>query len=172
MSAEKQALLDEVKTKIDLEEGFILASYDKLSANKMAELRDSLVKIGGDMFVVKKRVFAKAAAEIKEDLTYSLEELEGHVFLAMAKGNFPAMAKEIFKAKKETKSINILGGYFEETKCSSAEVEELSNLPSMEEMRAQILGLLEAPMSQTLATVESLLSSVMHCIENKNLKET
>ena len=169
MSAEKQALLDEVKDKIDLEDGFILASYDKLDANAIADMRASLVKAGGDMFVVKKRIFAKAASE--KNITYSLEELEGHVLLAMGKGNFPAVAKEVFKAKKETKALNVIGGFFEEKKCAASEVEQISNLPSLDEMRAQILGLLEAPMSETLATVEALLTSVLHCMENKNSEE-
>jgi large subunit ribosomal protein L10 len=169
MSAEKQALLDEVKEKIDLEDGFILASYDKLSANAVAGMRESFIKAGGDMFIVKKRIFAKAASEKKVE--YSLDELEGHVFLAMAKGNFPAMAKEVFKAVKSTKAVKVLGGYFEEKKCAASEVEQISNLPSLDEMRAQIIGLLEAPMSQSLATIDAVLSSVMHCIDNKNSKE-
>jgi large subunit ribosomal protein L10 len=169
MSAEKQALLEEVKEKIDLQDGFILASYDKLDANAIAGMRSELVKAGGDMFVVKKRIFAKAA--IDKNITYSLDELEGHVLLAMGKGNFPAVAKELFKVKKETKALKILGGFFEDKKCAASEVEQISNLPSLDEMRAQILGLLEAPMGQTLATIEALLSSVMHCMENKNLKE-
>ena len=169
MSAEKQALLDEVKEKIDVEDGFILASYDKLDANAIADVRASLVKAGGDMFVVKKRIFAKAASEM--NITYSLDELEGHVLLAMGKGNFPTVAKEIFKAKKNTKALNIIGGFFEEKKCAASEVEQISNLPSLDEMRAQILGLLEAPMGETLATIEALLSSVLHCMENKNSEE-
>ncbi|MCH9621563.1 MAG: 50S ribosomal protein L10 [Chlamydiia bacterium] len=170
MSAEKQALLDEVKEKIDLEEGFIIASYDKLNANVVAGVREALVKAGGDMFIVKKRIFAKAASEKKVE--YSLEELEGHVFLAMAKGNFPAVAKEVFKVAKDTKAVKILGGYFEDKKCQASEVEQISKLPSLDEMRAQIIGLLEAPMSQTLATIDALLSSVLHCMENKISKET
>lgn len=169
MSAEKQALLDEVKDKIDVEDGFILASYDKLDANAIADMRSSLVQAGGDMFVVKKRIFAKAASE--KNITYSLEELEGHVLLAMGKGNFPSVAKVMFKAKKDTKALNIIGGFFEEKKCKASEVEQISNLPSLDEMRAQILGLLEAPMGETLATIEALLSSVLHCVENKNLEE-
>ena len=170
MSAEKQALLNEVKEKINLKEGFILASYDKLSANKIAGIRKSLVEVGGDMFVVKKRIFAKAASE--KNLTYSMEELEGHVLLAMAKGNFPAIAKVIFDAKNETKAIKILGGYFEDGKCVTADVEQISNLPSLDVMRAQIIGLLEAPMGQTLATLEEIVSSVMRCEENNNSNET
>ena len=44
-------------------------------------------------------------------------------------------------------------------------------LPAKDEMRAQLLGLFEAPMSQTLSTMESLLTSVMHCLENKKDKD-
>lgn len=170
MSAEKQMLLDEVKDKIDLEEGFILASYDKLSANAVAAMRDSLVKAGGDMFIVKKRLFAKAASDKKVE--YELDELQGHVFLAMAKGNFPAVAKQLYKVAKDTKAVKVLGGYFEEKKCQASEVEQISKLPSLDEMRAQIIGLLEAPMSQTLATIDAVLTSVLHCMDNKNSKET
>jgi large subunit ribosomal protein L10 len=170
MSAEKQALLDEVKEKINLKEGFILASYDRLNANTIAGIRKSLVAVGGDMFIVKKRIFAKAAS--LKDVTYSLEELEGHVLLAMAKGNFPQVAKVIYDAKNETKAIKILGGYFEGGKSIVSDIEQISTLPSLDVMRAQIIGLLEAPMGQTLATLEAIVSSVMDCAENKDSKET
>ena len=170
MSVEKQALLDEVKEKIDLKEGFILASYDKLSANTISRMRKSLVGVGGDMFVVKKRVFAKAAAE--KEVIFSLDELKGHVLVALAKGNFLAVAKEIYKVKDETNALKVLGGYFEDAKCGSSEVEQISSLPSLDEMRAQFIGLLEAPMSQNLATMEAFISSVMDKLENNNSKET
>ena len=170
MSAEKQALLDEVREKIDLQEGYIVASYDKLKANTIANMRKSIVALGGDVFVVKKRVFIKAAQEKKVE--YSLDELEGHILLAMAKGHFPAVAKEMFKIKKETKALNVIGGYFEDSKCIASEVEEISNLPTLDEMRAQFVGLIEAPMSQTLAAINAVLTSVPHCLENKSSKET
>jgi large subunit ribosomal protein L10 len=168
MSVEKQVLLDEVEKKIDLKEGFILASYDKLSANAIAKMRKSLVGVGGDMFVVKKRVFAKAVA--LKNVIFSLEELQGHVLVALAKGNFLAVAKEVFKAKQETNALKILGGYFEDAKCASAEVEQISTLPSLDEMRAQIIALLESPMGQTLATMEAYIDK--HSSENNNSNET
>jgi large subunit ribosomal protein L10 len=170
MSAEKQALLDEVKEKINLKDGFILASYDKLSANAISRMRISLAAAGGDMFVVKKRVFAKAAAE--KNVLFSLDELQGHVLVALAKGNFLAVAKEMYKVKDETNALKILGGYFEDAKCDSSEVQQISSLPSLDEMRAQFIGLLEAPMSQNLATMEAFIASVMDCVENNNSNET
>lgn len=170
MSAEKQALLDEVTDRIDLYQGFILASYDKLTANTLAEMRKSLVKVGGDMFVVKKRVFVKAALE--KGVSYSLDQLEGHVLFAMGKGNFTAVAKEMFKVKDQTKALNILGGYFEENKYEASQVELISKLPSLDEMRALFIGLLTAPMSHTLSTIDAKLASEGHSLENNESKET
>ena len=43
----------------------------------------------------------------------------------------------------------------------------MSKLPSKDEMRAQFLGTLEAPMAQTLAVMDALLTSVVHCLNNK-----
>jgi large subunit ribosomal protein L10 len=50
---------------------------------------------------------------------------------------------------------------------NAADVEIMSQLPSKDVMRAQFLGLLEAPMAQTLAVMEALISSVVYCLDNK-----
>ena len=48
------------------------------------------------------------------------------------------------------------------------DVESLSKLPGKDEMRAQLLAYLEAPMAQTLAVMDALLTSVVYCLENKS----
>ena len=53
----------------------------------------------------------------------------------------------------------------------ASDVERLSKLPSKDEMRAQFLSVLEAPMSQTLAVMEALLTSVPYCLDNKCKQE-
>ena len=55
MLAEKEQLLGEVQAKIDLDAGFILASYKNLKGNKAAEFRQEMVKCGGTFFAFKKR---------------------------------------------------------------------------------------------------------------------
>jgi large subunit ribosomal protein L10 len=58
-------------------------------------------------------------------------------------------------------------GQFDGNLYDSDAVEKLSKLPGKDEMRASLLGLFEAPMSQSLAVMEALLTSVIHCVENK-----
>ena len=66
------------------------------------------------------------------------------------------------------KVLEVLAGRYEGSMCSAEDVEQISKLPSRDEMRAQLLSAFEAPLAQVLAVTEALLTSVMHCLENKS----
>ncbi len=170
MLAEKELFLEEIKAKVDPSLGFILASYRGINANAFAGFRNRMVEAGGDFFVIKKRVFIKAAKDL--NLEYAVNDLTGHVGLAFAKTNFVALTKALYDFKNENlETITVLGGHFEGRKCSMQDVELISKLPSQNEMRAQFLGLLVAPMTQTLGVLQAMLSSVIYCLDNKAKKE-
>ncbi|MBM3193327.1 MAG: 50S ribosomal protein L10 [Chlamydiae bacterium] len=170
MLAEKELFLEEVKGRIDPSVGFVLASYRGINANGFAGFRSRLVEAGGDFFVIKKRVFVKAAKDL--NLEYDVNELDGHVGLAFTKDNFLSLTKALYSFKKENDAaLTVIGGHFEGKKCSSQDVELISKLPTLLEMRAQFLGLLEAPMTQTLGTIQAMLTSVIYCLDNKAKKE-
>ena len=171
MIEEKQLLLDEMTDKVKASNGFILASDRGLSANATAGFRDQLVKTGSSLFAVKKRMFLKIASEMK--LEYELGELEGHIGIVLVGDNFISTSKAIFAFINENKdAVKVIGGHFEGKKCSSGEVEQISKLPSLNEMRAQILGLFEAPMSNIVRVFGAALSSVIYCLDNKAKKES
>jgi len=166
MLAEKEILLGEVKSRINPDAGFIVTSYQNLKANSIAEFRSTLVESGGDFFALKKRVFLKAAQDLK--LEYDQKELDGHIGLVFTQDNFVAATKALYTYKKaNADTIEIIGGHFEGRKCTPSDVEQISKLPSQDEMRAEFLGLLEAPMSSTLSVVEAIVSSVIYCLDNK-----
>jgi large subunit ribosomal protein L10 len=140
--------------------------YLRLSANKANEFRREVAKVGGSVEVMRKRVLIKAAANA--GLTLSLKELPGHIGLVYA-GNDPIeLTKLVFKfSQANDKAIEVVGGRFEGLMYTGADVERLSKLPGRDEMRAQLLATFEAPMAQTLAVIDALLTSVPHCLENK-----
>jgi len=167
MRPEKQLLLDEIKDKIADAKAFVLASYKKLEPNSTSVFRTSLAQAGGSLEVVKKRVLIKAAKEAGLSLDPDL--LEGHIAVVFATQDPIQTTKVVYQFIKDNEEVlAVVGGRFEGALCSAQDVEQISQLPSKEEMRAQFLGTLEAPLSQTLAVIEALLTSVMHCLENKS----
>jgi large subunit ribosomal protein L10 len=167
MRPEKQLLLDDMKQRFASSKAVVLMSYTKLEPNKAAAFRMDLAKSGGSLAIIKKRILLKAAKEAGMELDAGL--LEGHIAVIFSMDDPLTTTKTIYQfCSANQEVLNILGGRFEGALCSAQDVKQISELPSREEMRAQFLTALEAPLSQTLAVIEALLTSVMHCLENKN----
>jgi large subunit ribosomal protein L10 len=168
MRQEKQLLLDEVKDQIEhYDSSFVIMRYQKLNANAANEFRRKISKLGGNVEIVRKRILIKAAdaAGVKLDLA----ALPGHIGLVYT-GNDPIeTTKAVLRFSEENDNImDIVGGRFDGQLYNGEQVTLLSKLPAKDEMRAQLLATLEAPLSQTLAVMEALLASVVYCLDNKS----
>ena len=166
MRKEKQYLLDDLKSKIDSAKAFIVTQYQSVSANDMNDFRKSITESGNDFEVVPKRVFIKAAEEA-QGVEFKRETLQGHIGIVIADEDYITAAKQVRKYSKDSDNLEILAGYIEGQLYDKADVIKLSELPSMDEMRAQFVATLQAPMTQTLGTFQSLLTSIIYCLENK-----
>lgn len=166
MRQEKTLLLNEIREKIDASKAIVLTSYGKLNPNKAADFRMNVAKSGGTFEVVKKRMLIKAAESA--GITIDRNNLQGHIGVIFAEQDPVQTTKVVYQFRKENDGMmEVLGGRFEGKLCSAMDVELISQLPGQDEMRAQLLGLFEAPMSQTLAVVEAILCSVVYCLDNK-----
>jgi large subunit ribosomal protein L10 len=168
MREEKSLLLDEINGIIEGAQAILFASYSKLEPNFAAPFRDTLRQQGNDLQVVKKRVLIKALRT--RGIELNICDLEGHIALFSASHDPLGMAKLVFNFSRDHKDsvlLKVLGGRFEGCICSAADVQQIAELPSKQEMRAQILALFEEPMRHNLRTMEALLTSVIYCLTNK-----
>lgn len=166
MRAEKQLLLEELREKITGAKAILVARYGNLGANAAAEFRTAVRKTGGDFEVVSKRLLVKAAHST--GLQFEGIDFGGHIGIVIAGPDMIQTAKTVIDFGKEREDVvTVVGGRIDGVTYGAAAVDRLSKLPGIQEMRAQLLGLLEAPMAQTLAVMEALLTSVLHCMENK-----
>lgn len=167
MRQEKQYLLDEVEGQLSQYGSFVIMQYSGFKANAVHQFRRDVAKLGGNVEVMRKRILLKAAEANGHKL--ALTDLPGHVGVVFTGNDFIETTKLVYKYRQETdKAINVLGGVYEGKLYSSQDVEKLSKLPSKEVMRSELLAMFEAPMSQTLAVMEALLSSVIYCLDNKS----
>jgi len=166
MRKEKQFLLDEIKEKLSESTSFVLTSYLGMDPNTTSDFRTSVVGSGGLFCVVKKRVFLKAAEEA--GLSINKKMLSGHIGVVYSGEDTVATTKAVYDFKnKNDKLLDVLGGLFEGKMCSPEGLEEISKLPTQGEMRAQFLGVLEAPMSGVVSAMEATMSGVVSCMDQK-----
>lgn len=167
MRSEKQFLLDDAESRVSTSGITVAFSYKGMNANTTSDFRDAIVSAGGSIYVMKKTMLVKAAKQA--GLNLDLKELPGHIALMYSdEDNAVASTKALYTFKKESGGLlEVLGGKFEGQPCKADDFEKISKLPTQDEMRAQMLSVFEAPMAQTLSVVEALLTSVMHCLENK-----
>ncbi len=166
MRQEKQILLDEIKEQMDKFPSFVIMRHIGLTANTVSDFRRSVFKMGGNVEFVRKRVLVKAAEAAGVDL--KLEMLPGHIGLVFANKDPVELTKYVFQFSKDNDpAVEVIGGRFEGKLYNASQVEMLSTLPSKDEMRAQFLATLEAPMAQTLSVMDAVLTSVVYCLDNK-----
>lgn len=167
MRKEKQYLLDEIHDKLKGAQALVLTRYKSLTPNLSNEFRNALRGAGCSFTAVKKRILVKAAE--KGNVQLDQLSLDGHIGMVMAHTDPVQATKALFAfIKSHQETLEILGGQFEGQFCTAADVKTISELPSLDGMRSQLLATFEAPMSHTLSAMEALLTSLLYCLENKS----
>ncbi|MCY3974197.1 MAG: 50S ribosomal protein L10 [Simkaniaceae bacterium] len=169
MRAEKQLLLDQVRDRMRESTGFAVMSYEKIDPNLFFTLRSGLREVMGELHIVKKRIFLKAAEEI--GLRIDRDALRGHIGMVCSQGDVLDAVKALFAYRKEHKDkVDVPVAYMEGEVCSREQVAEIARLPGKSEMRAQLLGTLTAVPTQTVGVMHGVLASIPHCLEAKVAK--
>jgi large subunit ribosomal protein L10 len=123
-----------------------------LTVVEMEDLRRRLRKEGGAFKVVKNRLALKALEAEKGSGYHGL--FKGPVGIAYAEnpGTAAKVATEFAKANDRFK---IIGGFMGETVVDQKGVEALSKLPTLDEVRAQLIGLLNAPATKVAGVLQA-----------------
>lgn len=166
MKKEKQMLLDDVQEQMKKSNTFLIARYQGLTGVRAYAFRRELNKKGAYFEVVRKRMLLQASRDL--GIEFNEEQIPGHIGLILGSVDPLETAKSVVKFSEENeKALELVGGFIEGQKVSAADVQRFATLPNKDQMRAELLGLFDAPASQLLAVFEALLSSVVHCIDSK-----
>lgn len=133
-------------------EGIVVAHYSGLTVAKMTELRRNSREQGVTIKVTKNSLAKRAIVG---------SQFEGIADLfagptCMAYSNDPvATAKVVQEFAKDNDSLVILGGALGANVLDVKGVEALSKMPSLDELRGKIVGLLQAPAQKVVGVVSA-----------------
>ena len=142
---EKTQLLAELNELFNTAETIVVSHYKGLTVEEVSQLRDNIRKVGAGFRVTKNRITRLALKGTKFE---ALSELfVGPTAIAFA--NDPISAcKACVEFAKTNEKLLVIGGAMGTGVLSVDEIKRLASIPSMDELRAKIIGLLQAPGSQ------------------------
>ena len=150
MSKEKkQVYIDQMKTQFDQSEAVIVAHYQGLTVLQLDELRSKMRDHGIQFKITKNRITKIALENTK---CKELKELfKGPTAVALSKDAITS-AKILTNFSKDNKNLKILGGIMGKDVLDVAGVQNVATLPTLDEARAKIIGILRSP-AQKLASI-------------------
>lgn len=150
--ADKEAEVLELQERFTTDQLFVVGRNDGLTVAQSTQLRRAL-RSGGGRFKVPKNTLARRAAQGTpfESLT---PLLSGPVGLASSKDPVAA-AKIAYEFSKKNEKFVIIGGALGAKVLDAQGVEALAKLPSLDELRSKIVGLLQAPASKMVGVLQA-----------------
>ena len=150
---EKQAFINEIARKFQESELLVLADYTGMDVETMNAFRRKLDAEDSVEFRVVKNTLCTRAVQGTEKEPLA-EHFVGPTAVLFGYSDPVAPAKLLQEFLKENaKALKIKGGFYAGKPISEADIVALSKLPSREELLAQLLGTLQAPMAQFLSVL-------------------
>lgn len=143
MRVEKKYLIEEVQNHLKKSDYVILTNYAGITVDETAELRAQLEEDGAEFHVVKNSSFKVAAKAL--GLPEVDDSLAGPTAIIVGGNNSPGAAKTVTKFFKDKKKVEVKSAILGDKVISPDEVKALAELPSLDALRGQLLGLLNQP---------------------------
>lgn len=143
---QKEEQVAELKGKFDRATSVFVADYRGLGVPQLEELRGGLrqAEASDAEFRIAKNSILRLASDggqaegLKEHFT-------GTTSIAMSFGDPVALAKLLVDYAKENEAFEIRSGMLDGAVLDTGEIAKLATLPSLDELRGKIVGLLQAP---------------------------
>jgi len=146
----------------------VVAHYSGMTVAEMGELRLRMRKAGASFKVAKNRLAVRALEGTKAAGISDL--FKGPTGIAYSSD--PVVAAKVLVAyAKENEKLKILGGVAVGAVLNAEGVKALAELPSLDQLRAKLLGLLQAPATKIAGVLQAPAGSVARVISAYATKE-
>lgn len=161
--ARKTELVDQYVDLLRESKGIVLTEYRGLSNKQLTKLRRTIREANGAYHVTKVTLLRKALEETGYQLP---DDLGGApIGVGFALSDMPTLAKALRDFAKSEELFSVRGGVMGASVMNTAQVEALADLPSLDVLQSQILGLLDSPAANLVGVIQAGMSQVVNVIE-------
>lgn len=148
--AEKREFVTELNEVFKASGSVVVARYAGLTVAQMNDLRSKMRVAGGTVKVAKNRLAKIALQGTESEGMKSL--FEGQTLIAYSDDPMTAPKVAMDFAKINDKLV-VLGGAMGATSLDAEAVKSLATLPSLDELRAKLLGMIQTPATRIASVV-------------------
>jgi len=163
----KKNYVEEMKKNFTSNDSVMIAQYQGLNVTELDELRKEL-RNKGILFKITKNRITKLA--IKETQVKDLEKYFTGPTAAAISSDPITTAKILTKFAKSHEKLKIVAGFMDGKVLDQKEVAIIATLPSLEEARAQIIGILATPAQKLVSILLAPGSKIANLARAKSLK--
>jgi large subunit ribosomal protein L10 len=149
---QKQELVAEVNGMLSDAGVVVVTHYKGLTVAEMSDLRGRLRAVGAGLKVNKNLLTKLSVKDTKYNNIADL--LKGPTAIAYS-ADPVAAAKAIVDYAKTNEKLVIVGGAFGEAKLDVAGVKNLATMPSLDELRAKIIGMINTPATRIAGILQA-----------------
>jgi large subunit ribosomal protein L10 len=160
MRAEKTQLVHDIRTLLESSSSLFLIGFKGLTAADFRVLRSSLRACGGECHVIPNRLL-KIAAAGSGLATLGEAELKLDTALVSGGADPVGVARALRDFAKTRPGAAIKLAVVEGKLCTGSQAVALADLPPRDVLRAQLLGLLNAPATQVVQVLNAKVASVV-----------
>jgi large subunit ribosomal protein L10 len=169
--SDKKNLVQNLKDELDSSTSVIVTHYSGLTVNESEELRSEMRDNGAKFKVTKNRLTKLALEQTQfKDLA---DLFTGPTAIAYSDDPV-APAKVAVSFEKKLENFKIIGGGYNGEKIDLEKINFLATLPSMDELRGKILGIISAPAQKIALIMKEPAGQIARLVsaQSKSLEES
>ena len=163
--SEKKEFVQKLKDEIDSSSSVIVAHYSGLTVEESEQLRSEMRSNGAKFKVTKNRLTKLALEQTQfKDIA---DLFTGPTAIAFSDDPV-APAKVAVSFEKKLEKFKIIGGGYDGEKIDLEKINFLATLPSIDELRGKIIGLISAPAQKIALIVKEPASQMARLVSSKS----
>ncbi|CCH67323.1 LSU ribosomal protein L10p (P0) [Richelia intracellularis HH01] len=166
----KKKIVADLKTALNESTLAVVIDYQGLSVSEITSLRDKL-RPSGAVCKVTKNTLMDIAIRDDENWQIMSDLLKGSSAFLLIKEDFSSAIKAYENFQKTTKKTELRGGVMEGRLLQGEDVSALGNLPSQDQLMAQIAGALNALTAKIAVGIKEVPSSLARGLQAYANKE-
>lgn len=152
----KAELIKGISQSFEKSKAAFLVDYKGMNVGQVTELRKKLSTVGAEFRVVKNTLAKIALSDHPESEGVLSDKLTGTNAFVFAFEEAPAPAKLISEFAKDIEHLKIKSGVMAGGELDENKIKFLATLPGKDELRAKLLGTLQAPASQLARVIQAV----------------